>query len=273
MPSAEAWQINMIRQMFINTADDNYISARAAYFEERDRDFWWLTMHAMEKYLKAILLMNGRSTQQYAHKLAPLIEAVGRLDKALEPPAFERPTWLGPIRIFDDANANFISALDVYGHPSSRYGTYSYVLARDDILRADHYIYWARRFARPLRQVKFDGTEIDWASELAGSPGVWRHHIDAPIERLADLPVGDTRRRGLAEANFAFFPDEQKRVTLRGGRAHNSPIYNRLRALQESAPNSEERRTERAVLEWVLKNVRLDRGDALELRTRLDANP
>lgn len=35
----------------------NYVGARAAFFERRDYDFWWLTLHAVEKYLKATLLL------------------------------------------------------------------------------------------------------------------------------------------------------------------------------------------------------------------------
>jgi hypothetical protein len=152
MYAAEVWQADIVRQMFVHTADDNYIGARHAYFEHRDRDFWWLTLHASEKYLKAILLLNGRSAKDFGHEIRPLLDAVQSLDGRLVPPPFERPHWLGPRGLFDDVHDDFAWALDSYGHPHSRYGTYSYVLARDDLLKADHFVYWCRRFTRPLRQ-------------------------------------------------------------------------------------------------------------------------
>lgn len=273
MSIAQARRISIVREMFIDTADDNYISARAAYFEHRDLDFWWLTLHAMEKYLKAILLLNGRNTKRLGHTIRPLLDAVRGVDERLSPPPFERPAWLGPVRVLDDVNSDFIWAVDTYGHPNSRYGTYSYVLARDDILKADHYIYWCRRFARPHFQRLNDGREIDWINELTLNPKLWRHHTSSPIEKLVDLPRDDRRRKPLAEANLLFCPDEQEPITLRGGTAHNAPIYNRIEALKESAAGSSERQTEREILSWLLATIRFSEKDAEFIARALETNP
>src|SRR4051794_9886745 len=109
MYQARNWQVDIVRQMFINTADDNYVSARVAYFEDRDWDFWWLTLHAIEKYLKAILLLNDRSAKAFGHQLAPLLAAVHSLDARLTPPPFQRPDWLGERRILDGINTDFLA--------------------------------------------------------------------------------------------------------------------------------------------------------------------
>ncbi len=273
MSIAQARQISIVREMFIDTADDNYISARAAYFEHRDRDFWWLTLHAMEKYLKAILLLNGRNTKRLGHAIKPLLEAVRGVDERLSPPPFERPSWLGPVRIFDDVNSDFIWAIDTYGHLHSRYGTYSYVLAQDDILKADHYIYWCRRFAIPHSQRLADGREIDWINELILNPKLWRHHTSSPIEKLVDLPRDDRRRKPLAEANLLFCPGEHEPITLRGGIAHNAPIYKRIEALKESAAGSPERQTEREILIWLIANLKFRKEDEEFINGALCTNP
>lgn len=68
------WMNEIARQMFVATADQNYILARTAYFNELDVDFFWLSAHALEKYLKAILLLNGRSAKNYGHNIIDLYE-------------------------------------------------------------------------------------------------------------------------------------------------------------------------------------------------------
>jgi hypothetical protein len=205
--------------------------------------------------------------------MRPLLDAVRDIDERLAPPPFERPAWLGPVRIFDNVDSDFIWAVDTYGHPNSRYGTYSYVLARDDILKADHYIYWCRRFARPRFQRLADGREIDWVSELALNPTLWRHHTSSPIEKLVDLPRDDRRRKPLAEANLLFCPGEQEDIVLRGGIAHNAPIYNRIEVLKEAAVGSAERQTEREILSWLLANIKFSKEDADFIDEALRANP
>ncbi len=272
-PTAEAWQNSLVLEMFLNTADENYISARVAFFEFRDRDFWWLTLHAVEKYLKASLLLNGVNVRNFGHDVIELLDRLYRLDKRLAPPPFRPPSISGPEVIFDFTRKDFARSLTVQGHPNSRYGTYSYVTSRFDIFQADHMIYWARRHARPFRQKLPDGGTVDWIDALGRNPTLWRHNSGAPLERLADISPRDPRRRNFVKFNLAFFPKARHRGRLRDGRFHNAPISLRLKALENSAPGSPERATERAVLQWVLRNVRMSGVDKENLEKLLIACP
>lgn len=47
----------------MNTADMNYVGARGAFFERRDYDSWWLTLHAFEIYLDSRVLEDERDGQ------------------------------------------------------------------------------------------------------------------------------------------------------------------------------------------------------------------
>jgi len=47
--------------IFRNQADFDYISARANYRLKLRQQFLWSAQQAVEKYLKAILLFNGKS--------------------------------------------------------------------------------------------------------------------------------------------------------------------------------------------------------------------
>lgn len=53
---------SIINELFIATADDNYVLAR---WQHLNVDFFWLAVHALEKYLKAVLLLNGKSAKPY----------------------------------------------------------------------------------------------------------------------------------------------------------------------------------------------------------------
>lgn len=57
--SVEASKNNLARELFVRTADEN---ARCAN-NRLNTDFLWLAVHALEKYLKAVLLVNGHDTR------------------------------------------------------------------------------------------------------------------------------------------------------------------------------------------------------------------
>ena len=59
-------------ELFIRTADENYIAARWCAINRLHTDFAWLAVHALEKYLKAVLLYNGMSTKTQGHDIVRL---------------------------------------------------------------------------------------------------------------------------------------------------------------------------------------------------------
>src|SRR3546814_205669 len=85
--------INTItHRMFVDTADKNYILARLAFINKFDLDFFWLVLHAFEKYCKAILLLNGKSSIGYSHKIIKLLHDVRALDSRISFQDFDRPS-------------------------------------------------------------------------------------------------------------------------------------------------------------------------------------
>ena len=53
-PQHYAAKHSIIKELFIATADDNYINARWCFHENLNVDFFWLAVHCLEKYLKAV---------------------------------------------------------------------------------------------------------------------------------------------------------------------------------------------------------------------------
>ena len=65
--------------MFIETADENYILARWAAINHLDLDFLGLGLHAIEKYLKALLLLNEKPAKKYGHNIKLLVSRRAQL--------------------------------------------------------------------------------------------------------------------------------------------------------------------------------------------------
>jgi hypothetical protein len=272
--TTHAQKLDIIREMFIDTADMNYIGTRAAFLERRDHDFWWLTLHAVEKYVKAALLINGATVNQSNHNLLTLLKRLQAIDRRAVPPPFVRPALASGVGWFDGLNEDFIKSLNVFGSSANRYGAYSYVISDLDIFRADHLVYWARRHARTFQQALPSGEEIDWIEELANNPRLWRHHSEAPLERLADMPRFNHAKRSLFRGNFAFFPERRHRpLEHRGGLAHNAPIFLCIEALKASAAGSAERAEAREVIEWIRDHIFLPGEEIREIGSLLAAHP
>ena len=102
-----AYRHSIVDELFIKTADDNYVTARWCFAYGLNVDFFWLGVHALEKYLKAALLLNGRSAKgyilgtkekKYGHNIVKLYTDVQRLAPELLPPQLVQPTEIeGPV--------------------------------------------------------------------------------------------------------------------------------------------------------------------------------
>lgn len=64
--------LNEYAKTLRDSADRDYISARAMYKLEIDDKFFWHVQQALEKYLKAILLFNEIKVKKQGHDLVKL---------------------------------------------------------------------------------------------------------------------------------------------------------------------------------------------------------
>lgn len=260
----------VVERMFIATADQNYVGARSSYFDQRDWDFWWLSLHAIEKYLKAILLMNGHSSKDYNHSIPDLLAAVEKLDPRLKPPIFTKPK-IEHVIWADYPDGQFIKRLNEYGSANNRYGTYGYTLRLDDLARLDQLAFWARRHARSLTQ-QVGEHKLDQIELLANDLRSWGWRSGL-LEKLAKLTPHEPRRWAFSRLNWPFFPDQRHR--MRGWRSagSNPPIADWCRRLSQSEPNSESRKTASDVLQWVIENIQLSKADRKTLADLLRQFP
>jgi hypothetical protein len=122
------------------TADQDYIAARMSFKAKLIEPFLWSSLHAIEKYLKSILLFNGvdaiykneikKSNNRVGHDI------VSALDRVKGIKGFEFT--------FTNRSESFISYLNEYG--TNRYFEYSSSLDESDLDNLDHTIWYIRRY-------------------------------------------------------------------------------------------------------------------------------
>jgi len=256
---------DIVNRMFIDTADLNYLGARNAYFEHRYWDFWWLTLHATEKYLKAVALLNGETANGTTHNITALLKRVEtKVDSRLVLPPFTKPKISG-LDYWPPDQTSFLRRLDDFGSAANRYATYGYNVHATDLMHADQLIYWARRHARPLQSPARQGIPaIDWVSMLMANPSEW-HRMGRSLEKIAAHSPQSRQRQSFTRLNAAFFP--KMRHQMRGPHmaAVNAPIPTWYQRLAQSQDDSPTRATAHAVLTWVLNSVYLTKEDKAEV--------
>lgn len=94
----QAMKNSIISDLFTRTADENYITARWCAANGLATDFFWLGVHALEKYMKAVLLANGKAADQQGHKIVELHDEIC-VSLATCCPSISRSrlTWISPI--------------------------------------------------------------------------------------------------------------------------------------------------------------------------------
>lgn len=266
--------INTItRRMFVTTADSNYIMARLAFFHELDFDFFWLSLHALEKYYKAILLINGSTAKKYSHKLTDLHSAVMTLEPRFpigpfSDPAIEDLLWR------DEPIERYLKRLDLLGSPDNRYATYGYSLRTDDLFKVDQLVWHVRRCCRQIRYKipSLNGQiEIDHVKELRNGKGLWKLGSHTPIEDLLAKSDKDALRSEFLYLNIPFAPGASHALISDRSASHQPPFaeYFRLMNTPDADPSVRERSAE--ILRWAMKHIQFNRRDYDEILKALQA--
>lgn len=157
-PTLENEKILLAGAIFIDTADEDYILARWCCFNRFSKQFFWNAAQAIEKYLKASLLLNGRSSKGYKHNLNDLFRDVESYAKDLIPNKLVSPPQVellnqNPDLWGDSAVKEFVSRVNIHGDPSNRYDFFGIELEVADLFKLDQVIFVFRNLAVKLDDV------------------------------------------------------------------------------------------------------------------------
>jgi hypothetical protein len=199
----------IIRALFIDTADDNYTLARFCFHAVLNIDFFWLAVHCLEKYLKAALLHNGKSSKKYKHDIVELYKDVHLLAPELLPVNLSRPEGM-PLQLWSgESTKDFIKRLYRNGQPNNRYQIFGYARRTDDLWKLDEVVFNVRRLCRPLeahflfdpRPGVPDESKRQW---IAKDEHSWK--LGGKLEEIIAGTHGETLQSALLDWNRWFSP-------------------------------------------------------------------
>ena len=82
--SAECNTVSVIYESFVIPGDQDYLMSRLLAQKGLPRGFYWAAAQAIEKYLKALLLMNDEGVKEFkGHPIKDLFKAASKIDTSL----------------------------------------------------------------------------------------------------------------------------------------------------------------------------------------------
>lgn len=136
---------DFITRCFRDTADRDYISARLCHRYSLDEQFYWSALQAIEKYLKAILLYNGKSTKKLSHNITNAYKEVLNIKDI----TFKFPQDI----------EKYLEHIEVQG--KNRYFEYSRLVYGQELLQLDQAVWHIRQYCFYLREVPSNNTWVD----------------------------------------------------------------------------------------------------------------
>jgi hypothetical protein len=201
---------SIVDAFFIKTADNNYINARWCAFHGLDLEFFWQALHCLEKYMKAALVLNGRSALGHSHDIVRLFAEVQPLAPELIPATLSKPAQYALNYWGAETPGRFIERLYQDGQAANRYALFGYVRHMEDVLKLDQTVFAIRCFCQPLeshfltkkRDDVPDESIRDWL--VRGAPSF--RDLHSTLEETIAGKKGDETRQVLLNWNFPFAP-------------------------------------------------------------------
>ena len=237
---------NFATRSFRDTADGDYIAARLAFRARLMQNFLWSSLHAIEKYLKCILILN-RIKAPNSHNLEEILKVFNDNKK------------------FDLTLSNetrtFLLHLDTYGR--DRYYEAPYFTESFNLISLDKAVWEIRLYARVMDYPHIDlhGQKIEMlqheiaANEYAKKQPPHKFSIIGGRLEAIIAKSNHPSREPLLWQNAFFGQKSRKIITLPSRmEAGNSPLY-----------------LNPTILDEILKYVHLSRGVEKHYRDMIDS--
>jgi HEPN domain len=263
----------LIDQLFVRTADENYITARWCETNDLTTDFLWLALHALEKYMKAVLLANGQTSVGDGHDIVELYKKVKLFGCNLLPDTLPAPAGFNPAHWVDRSPDKFIADLLSNGNADNRYSIFGYSKQVEDIHMLDAMVFAIRRLICPLDESIFKrsgGPKITHRERLTQNPK-YLGHENMPLNHQISATKDSEKRTAALNRNFAFAPSDYQHVSMRySGSTRNPAIGYRVvePLVSDSADTAKDAI---AVAEWLLENVKIPNNEKMKINDAVTA--
>ena len=268
----DALRNNITYDMFVDSADQNYVVARWCFQRNLALDFIWNATHCLEKMMKAVLLLNGRSgiksdpdqRKPYGHDLALLYPEIASLAGDLLPDMLIKPNEID-VHWRVEASGEFISRISANGDANNRYQIYGHVLHAEDLYKFDRMVFAIRRLCCPLDSHHFGNIRNGQPSvtnrdQLVRSPAYMPHMAGSRWQKLTSNKSPDDLRHAALNHNFMFAPDYDHGELRYGSSALNPVLGRRLLQADEQGASGERAAEVVDLIDWVVANIFLPKS-------------
>ena len=264
----------IIQNLFIDTADDNYIVARWSYINNLHLDFFWLSVHALEKYMKAALLLNGKSAKCYNHDIPKLYEQIKLLAFDLLPDELLPPDQVDKQRWSKENSSEFISRLYQNGNAENRYKICGYLQKSEDLHKMDMMLYALRRVCVNLDAIVLQDSKVTERENLTNRPEMWKICSQYKLEKVIDGGKEEYLKNILLTWNYSFAPKCFQHPPSRTSfAAHNSALKFFILNPLEQSSDEKKIATAKHLNEWVFSNIQLSNDIKQQLKEATKRHP
>jgi hypothetical protein len=265
--SADAKKRDIIKTLYLYTADDTYISARACLQNRLASDFIWNAIHALEKYMKCALLLNDKKIKDIRHDIEKGYRRLKRLAPELLPEDLPKPDALDLPLWRNETPESFLARLMSSGGTDGRYNIFGFNHHRDDVFKLDIMVFRIRRLTVELETAPSrNRPELTNRVGLRSNPGYLGMRPGAPLDKLRQRRMWDTpRARTAFDLNLPFAPDEFEHDSLPAGFAGSNSVLIRRLADDLNSEDPDRQAIGAAVRAWFLKTNQVPKSLHREL--------
>lgn len=269
-------------KFFVEPADINYYFARWAIISGFYTEFYWQSAQAIEKYLKASLVLNGISVIKASHNIPTLFDQHLENFHEIQIKHLQKPDQLHADKWEDETVDSFVRRIARQGSPDIRYGQQSWHNITADLFKLDQLVFYLRRTTIGEKWIVGD----DWEPRDAEIAYVGKHFTDIMLNNdrysprsdmiIRNIPAniaGNKIEDAMYAWNFCFYRDESdieklapQTLTQEIGPTSNSYLF----LLHENIKRSNKNQSPlvKEGVEWLISNIKIPK-DAKEYFQKL----
>jgi len=270
-------------KLLVAPADENYYLARWCRINRLYAEFFWQAQQAIEKYLKATLVVNDVPVQEIGHDLSRAFEKHKIAFDDLAFCEFKKPKRLTDRLWRPKSPENFLQKINTQGHPDSRYRLISWHNSPTDLFMLDQLAFAFRRLTVGINwTVGADWKVASYHKRYVGMTFAEVLRLRSQYQPRGSIKTitGPTDSAGsrLEDSFYAWnFPhirshkDIEKKappsVSSVMGAASNSQTFLMYEALDRASASTHP--IELAGIRWFIDHFHLDRGTKAAFEEKL----
>lgn len=259
------------RNLFVDTADQNYVVARWCYQRGLALDFLWNATHCLEKYMKGALLLNGLSgirsapgEPSFGHDLTLMYPEIERLAGDLLPLLLVQPTQVA-MNWRPETPATYLARLHSNGEANNRYHLYGHTTLPEDLYKLDKMVFEIRRLCCDLGYA-LPELGLTYHEILSSDPAYMPYGVGSAWQRITRDGADPEMRRAALNHNVLFAPDYHHGTLRTSFSAANPVLGMHILKPDEDRVAGAEAATHIQLIDWVVQNVYLPGSVKRELR-------